>query len=215
MKGKIVISVFVIVVTAILATNLQLIEGFAQGTSECDKSPFCVVVSPSDSGSYTAPGNITQFVIKTGASAEDQKIVFTPPGGIDPNSCWEVEITGPFVEWDRLANSSICQDPSAFEVWWNEEPTPTQPTPEHTPTQPHTSTPTEPTDPTPTTTKPPDQTPTQQDTPVPQNTPTPTEPPPGGIAIRNTTNQMLIFGSISLAILLGGGIAIKMGKRKF
>jgi hypothetical protein len=216
MKGKRVITILFIAVIAVLGVTLAGVS--AQGTSECDQSPFCEVLSPSDSGSYTAPGEITKFVIKTGSSAEDKKIVFTPPGGVDANGCWEVGINGTVVGWKRLQNSNICQDPSAFEVWWIESSTNTPTntaTSTNTPTDPATFTPS----PTGTiiVTSTPKFTATNTKTDVPKTqeitqTPTPQEPPLGGTDPRKSRGVIPFLAGASLILASGGFLLLRRNK---
>ncbi len=216
MKGKRVITILFIAVIAVLGVTLAGVS--AQGTSECDQSPFCEVLSPSDSGSYTAPGEITKFVIKTGSSAEDKKIVFTPPGGVDANGCWEVGINVTVVGWKRLQNSNICQDPSAFEVWWIESSTNTPTntaTSTNTPTDPATFTPS----PTGTiiVTSTPKFTATNTKTDVPKTqeitqTPTPQEPPLGGTDPRKSRGVIPFLAGASLILASGGFLLLRRNK---
>lgn len=226
MKGKRVITILFIAVIAVLGVTLAGVS--AQGTSECDQSPFCEVLSPSDSGSYTAPGEITKFVIKTGSSADDKKIVFTPPGGVDANGCWEVGINGTVVGWSRLQNSNVCQDPSAFEVWWVESSTNTPTStdiPTNTPTNTATSTNT-PTDPATFTPSPtgtiivtstPKFTATNTKTDVPKTpditqTPTPQEPPLGGTDPRKSGGVVPFLAGTSLILASGGFLLLRRKK---
>ena len=216
MKGKRVITILFIAVIAVLGVTLAGVS--AQGTSKCDQSPFCEVLSPSASGSYTAPGEITKFVIKTGSSAEDKKIVFTPPGGVDANGCWEVGINGTVVGWKRLQNSNICQDPSAFEVWWIESSTNTRTntaTSTNTPTDPATFTPS----PTGTiiVTSTPKFTATNTKTDVPKTqeitqTPTPQEPPLGGTDPRKSRGVIPFLAGASLILASGGFLLLRRNK---
>lgn len=136
-------GVFAMALAAMLVFVVYNYAKSAQGGSECDQDPNCEVLPPSDSGSYTAPDPITEFCVKTG-----QELICFGQG--DNNSghelahCWNVTVAGNHVTWSRNEDSSTCQDPSHFQVWWSpgDTPTPTD-TATHTsepPTQTATST---------------------------------------------------------------------------
>lgn len=97
-------------------------EGRSSG-SDCAKDPYCHKIDPGyDSGSYTASGPITSFSVKTGSNL----ITYLAPGYSTHTLgyCWNVAITDATVTWSRTQDNKYCQDPSHFEIYWEDAPAP-------------------------------------------------------------------------------------------
>lgn len=91
--------------------------------SVCDQDPYCNKIDPGyDSGSYSAPGPIASFSVKTSSNL----ITYLSPGySLSPlGFCWNVAITGATVTWSRTQSNRTCKDPSHFEIYWENEPEP-------------------------------------------------------------------------------------------
>ena len=89
----------------------------------CDQDPNCNKIDPgSNSGSYTAPGPITSFSVKAGSNL----ITYLPPGYSlsSLGFCWNVSINGASVTWSRTNFNHTCQNPSHFEIYWENQPEP-------------------------------------------------------------------------------------------
>ena len=89
----------------------------------CDKDPYCHKIDPgTNSGSYTAPGPIVTFSVKSAWNL----ISYSPPGySTHPfGYCWNVAITGSTVSWSRTQSNQYCQDPSHLEIKWKDAPEP-------------------------------------------------------------------------------------------
>lgn len=89
----------------------------------CDQDPYCHKIDPGvNSGSYTAADPIVSFSVKAGQNL----ITYSSPGNSNSplEFCWSVSINGSLVTWSRNATNSTCQDPSHFEIKWQNEPDP-------------------------------------------------------------------------------------------
>jgi uncharacterized repeat protein (TIGR01451 family) len=86
--------------------------------AQCDQDPYCHKIDPGyDKGDYTAPGPIVKFEIKAGRNIID----WTPEGSDhDRAYCWDVDINGAKVDWERLFDNRYCQDPSVIMITWEE-----------------------------------------------------------------------------------------------
>jgi hypothetical protein len=98
------------------ASNNNGSSGGLPTPAECEQDPYCHKIDPgTDEGSYTAPGTIVEFGIWTGSILID----WTPEGSDHELAyCWDVSISGTYVEWSRLFDNRFCQDPSAILITW-------------------------------------------------------------------------------------------------
>lgn len=171
----------------LLVQNQQELRERAASGSECSHSTDCILLdSPGNKGSFTAPKNIDHIFI----TAKDYHR-YDPPGTND--GCYEVEIEGTKLEWNREGDGPDCKDVSNIQIWLKgenvETPTPTQ-TPTQTPTATETATPT----------------PTKSATPT--NNPSPTQPQPQTTAqcseVKIYTTSWTLLDSSGLANLKPG-----------
>jgi len=116
-----------------LVQRQQEIAERAASGKECTHSPDCILLdSPGNSGSFSAPRNITRVYITARYYHEYL------PGDTD-DDCYEVSIHGRELSWEREGSGPDCKDISNIQVWLGDEPTST---PTLTPTEPP-STPTD------------------------------------------------------------------------
>lgn len=128
-KRSIITSTFILIMLAgavvagvILVQREQDIRNKAASGSACDQSPDCYKKDdPGDSGSYSdSQGrNVDYFEIT------HQGRVRFDSSGTDENGCYEVNISGSSVSWNRLQNTNVCKDISNIQVWFtNQTPEP-------------------------------------------------------------------------------------------
>jgi hypothetical protein len=99
-------------------TVLTASNGLPSG-AECDQDPYCHKIDPGyDTGSWTAPGPITAFYVKAGSNLIEFLPGQTYTSGLQ--LCWTVTFSGATVSWSRNSNSSTCQNPSHFEITWED-----------------------------------------------------------------------------------------------
>lgn len=112
-----------IVGLALFISLLLLTIPPAKAQPACQQAPNCIKNdSPGNSGIYTAPNTILDFVIKAGQN----EFHFAPPGPHD--GCYSVSFstttnTNDTVTYSKVGSGSECKDISHTETWWHVAPT--------------------------------------------------------------------------------------------
>src|SRR4030042_7029218 len=109
-KNGLIIT-FLIILGFFISSKTQY-DVSATGGSECSQSGECYLYeNPGNSGSYTYNTVISSAVIKAG----DNLFTFNP--GDSNDGCYQVNINNDQIQWNKLQDSSTCQDISPIQIW--------------------------------------------------------------------------------------------------
>lgn len=84
-----------------------------QGGSQCDHSEDCEVLPGANNGNWDSGGEtIDNFIIKAGQEYHIYQ------SGITYDGCYEVDLDGPFVTWEKIGSGPQCKNISHMESWY-------------------------------------------------------------------------------------------------